>query len=279
MERRRSEWNRPGRISTRRLLLVVVAASLASASIATALDEQPAEVDESFANRDFDRARWTMGNLNVAAAKADLSRGTLRLVVPAAPAMRPLLGLDSRFGLEGDFEISVDYTLRSLPRPEKEWVNVSIYIQGADGQAAMTRTNDLKSGQGYNVWFQPGAGSKAKGAGQSVPTEDKAGSLKLERVGSELRCSAAAKGQSLHQIAAVEFGTRPVQQVGFHILAPAMKAPVDVEFDNVHVKAERFTGLAPPTPAGYGVLLWVLAAGVVFIAAALVWWWRNRSIA
>ena len=96
------------------------------------------------------------------------------------------MGLDSRFGLEGDFDISVDYSIRSLPRPEKEWTNLSIFIIGPDGMAAMTRTNNSNSGEGYSMWFQPWEGSKAKGTARNVPTQDKAGTLRLARLGKEL---------------------------------------------------------------------------------------------
>ena len=53
-----------------------------------------------------------------------ISRRRMRLVIPPGPDKRPLMGLDSRFGFEGDFDISVDYSIRSLPRPAKEWVNL-----------------------------------------------------------------------------------------------------------------------------------------------------------
>ncbi len=44
--------------------------------------------------------------------------------LPASPAPtagpRPIVGLDSRVGVPGDFDIGVEYLIHSLPRPAKE---------------------------------------------------------------------------------------------------------------------------------------------------------------
>ena len=235
------------------------------------------EIKEDFTSRDFDRSRWALANTAVATTKTDFSRGAMRLIVPPGPETRPLVGLNGRFGLEGDFDISVDYTLRSLPRPEKEWVNVSIFIAGPDGMAAVTRTNNAKSGHGYSTWFQPSAGSKASVQAGGSSTEDKAGTLRLERVGKELHFYASAHGHPPKQIGSVEFGDHPIETVGFQVLPPALKAPVDIEFDNISVKADHFTHLVFVPPSDYGYLPWILS-GLAFIAVVLLWWWiASRS--
>jgi hypothetical protein len=236
------------------------------------------EVREAFAGGDFDHSRWALANTSVAVTKTDFSRGSFRLVVPPGPDMRPLVGLSSRFGLEGDFDIVVDYVIHSLPKPAKEWVNVSIFINGPGGMAAMTRTNNAASGHGYTTWFQPPAGSKAQVQATGTSTDDKTGRLRLARVGSELRFYASASGQPFRQVAAADYGDRPVETLAFQVFAPALKAPVDVEFDNIAVKADRLTGLVYVPPSTYGPLPWV-GGGVVVVAVALLWWWSTRRSA
>ncbi len=241
-----------------------------------AQESAPTEVNETFDGREFDRMRWTLNNTSVAVTKVDFSKRTMRLVVPPGPDKRPLMGLDSRFGLEGDFDISVDYSVRSLPRPDKEWVNLSIFIMGPDGMAAVTRTNNSQSGEGYSLWFQPWEGSKAKGTANNVPTKDKAGTLRLTRLGKQLRYYASTRGQPQQEIGTVEFGDRPIDTVGFQVLAPALKAPIDFEYDNISVKADRFTKLVYVPPSGNGNLLWILAGLAVVALAFLLWWWIFR---
>jgi hypothetical protein len=141
--------------------------------------------------------------------------------------------------------------------------------------AAMTRTNNANSGHGYTTWFQPPAGSKAQVHASGVPTEDKSGRLRLARVGKELRFYASAAGQPLHQLGAAEYGDRPVGTLAFQVLAPALKAQVDVEFDNISVKADRLTGLVYVPPTTYGSLPWIGGA-ILVVALVLLWWWSTR---
>jgi hypothetical protein len=236
----------------------------------------PSEVNETFAGGDFDRMRWTLKNVSVVLTKVDFSKGAMRLVVPPGPDKREIMGLDSRFGFEGDFDISVDYSIRSLPRPQKEWTNLSIFIMGPDGMAAMTRTNNSNSGEGYSMWFQPWEGSKAKGSAKNEPTQDKAGTLRLARLGKQLRYYAAARGKPQKEIGTVDFGDQPIETVGFQILAPALKSPIDVEYDNISIKADRFTKLVFVPPSGNGILLWFLSGLAVITLAGLIWWWIFR---
>jgi len=259
------------------LVVASLLASLEPAHQVAGADSALTEIMETFTGGDFDRTRWALLNTTVAVTKTDFSRSAMRLIVPPGPDMRPLVGLNSRFGLEGDFDISVDYSIRLLPRPEKEWVNVSIFIGGPDGMAAMTRTNNAKSGHGYSTWFQPPAGSKTQMQAGGEPTEDKAGTLRLARVGKELHYYASARGQPLKHIGTVEFGDHPIETLGFQVLAPPLKAPVDVEFDNISVKADRITGLVFVPQSGYGSLPWILS-GLVVIALVLLWWWSARRV-
>ena len=149
---------------TRNVAILVIIASVDVGYPVLGQESAPTEITETFDRGEFDRMRWSLNNTSVAVTQVDFSKRKMRLVIPPGPDKRPLMGLDSRFGVEGDFDISVDYSIRSLPKPEKEWVNLSIFIIGPDGMAAMTRTHNSKSGQGYSMWFQPSEGSKAKGS-------------------------------------------------------------------------------------------------------------------
>jgi hypothetical protein len=253
------------------------ASAICGGQHASAQETGPTEINEPFDSREFDRMRWSLNNTSVALTKVDFSKKTFRLIVPPGPEKRPLMGLESRFGIEGEFDISVDYTIRSLPRPPKEWVNVSIFIIGPDGMAAMTRTNNSQSGEGYSIWFQPWEGSKSKGAANNVPTQDKAGTLRLARTGKQLSFFAWARGQAQKEIGSVEFGDRPIDKIAFQVLAPETKVPIDIEFDNVSVKADRFTKLVfvPPSTSGY--LWWIISALIATALVVLIWWMVQRN--
>ncbi len=208
----------------------------------------PTEITETFDGGEFDRMRWSLGNTSVAVTKVDFSKKKMRLAIPPGPDKRPLMGLDSRFGVEGNFEISVDYLIRSLPKPEKEWINLSIFIIGPDGMAAMTRTHNAKSGQGYSLWFQPSEGSKSKGNAKDEPTQDKSGTLRMARIDKELHFYALSSGKAQKELGAVDFGDRPIDKISFQVFTPATKSPIDIEYDNIVVKADHFSKLVYVLP-------------------------------
>jgi hypothetical protein len=261
-----------------RSFALICLASIAGEYSANSQETAPTEIIETFTGGNFDRMRWTLSNIGVQVAKVDFSKGAMRVVVPPTTIKQPLMGLESRFGLEGDFDISVDYSIRSLPRPAEEWVNLSIFIQGPPGMAAMTRTNHSKSGDGYSIWFQPSKESKAKGTVSTVPTSDRAGTLRLARVGKELFYYASSRGQPLKQIGTVDFGDQPIDLVGFHVLPPVLKTPIDFEYDNISVKADRFTKLVFIPPSSNASWFWVLS-GLAVILLILLWWWKTRRAA
>ncbi len=72
-------------------------------------DDAPNELREEFTGGDFNRARWALSNTVVAATKVNFTKRTMRLIIPPGGEMRPLIGMSSRFGLEGDFDVQVDF--------------------------------------------------------------------------------------------------------------------------------------------------------------------------
>ena len=241
-------------------------------------DDAPNELREEFTGGDFNRARWALSNTVVAATKVNFTKRTMRLIIPPGGEMRPLIGLGSRFGLEGDFDVQVDFLIRSLPKPVKEWANVSVFIQGQDGMAAISRTHAAASGHGYSPWFQPDGDRKASIKGGGASGDDKAGTLRLVRIGKQLEYFIAPKGKPARSIATAEFGDRPIQTVAFQVLAPAMKTPIDVEFDDIRIKADHLTNLVYAPEASSWSFPWIAGiGGSLALLIALVWWFALRG--
>jgi len=261
-----------GRSAIPAFALCLILGSIGAFDESRAANPSRTAVRETFSGRDFDRSRWTLSNVNLLGVRVDFARGTMHIIVPPGPNMRPLVGFKARFGLEGDFRVSADYTVRSLPRPEKEWTNLSIFVSGADGAAAVIRTNHSTAGSGYGLWFQPVAGSTVQGKASQVPTEDRAGTLQIERVGRELRFSVSGRGHQFSQIGAADFGDHPINEIVLHVLAPGLKTPVDIELDNITVEADRLTGLIHERTNGFSPLPWILAfLGIAALVLLLLW--------
>jgi hypothetical protein len=203
---------------------------------------EQAQVREAFDSQNFDRDRWSIDPRSCPGLKSDLLANALHLVIPPGSANRPPAGLQGKFKIEGDFEIRMDYLARSLPRPQKDWSNVEIEIEGGGGAAAVIRTHHSKEGQGYTLWFGPSKGSGKAGKWKQIPTNASAGTLRLERSGGLLRYWVADQGQEPRKLGEVDYGTDPVDRVNIRVTAPASRSATDVTFDNIEVKADRIVG-------------------------------------
>ena len=188
----------------------------------------------------LDRTLWLLNTESPAGVNMTPSGSSLRIVIPPGRAGRPPAEVKGRFKIEGDFELKMDYQIQSLPKPQKEWINVAILVEGAGGKAAVYRTNHFKSGQGNSAWTESGEGPEKRVFWVHKPTKDSRGTLHLVRTGSQLIFETAGPEGKFQKIATREFGKAPVDTVGFHILASsAVTDPIDVTFANISVTAEK----------------------------------------
>ncbi len=236
-----------------------------------------AEVRETFAGQTFDRARWSVDRRSPPGVQIDLDGEALHVVVPPGAAGRPPAALHAKFALEGNFDIRANYAIKALPRPSKEWSNVEIFINGPDGAAAVIRTNHASQGNGYNLWFEPAPGLGIGGAWKHVPTGDKAGTLRLERVGRELRFWAAASGGQWQQIGSVPFGDQPIRQVEVRAITPALASALDFRLDDVIIRADRLIEPPRPSDSMSAWRLWVFVGIAALVLAAFWIWWRKSG--
>ncbi len=58
---------------------------------------------------------------------------------------------------------------------------------------------------------------------EATPGDDKAGTLRLVRIGKQLEYFIAPKGKPARSIATADFGDRPIETVAFQVLAPAAR--------------------------------------------------------
>jgi hypothetical protein len=236
----------------------------------------PGEISETFAGDTFDRTRWWFDRRSPPGVRVELGGEILHVVVPPGAAGRPAASLRAQFAVEGDFDIRAEYEIKALPRPPKEWSNIEIFISGPDGAAAVIRTNHAVAGDGYSLWFEPSSGKGTGGAWKHMSTHDDAGTLRLERIGQELRFWAAARGGKMKMIGAVPLGDGPIRQVEVRGIAPATRSALDYRVDNISVRADRL--IEPPKPADslIGRGAWKIMA-IFPLGAAVLWAWQRRA--
>jgi len=255
------------------------------ASAGTAADEPPPrkEIREDFDSKAYDRQLWTLRQVG---AQVDLQNQQLRLRVPRGRAGRPPIEMEGGFRIEGDFDIKVDYSLTSFPRPAAEWINVEIFVEGPVdteteeagsvappvGSAAVIRTHHSKEGSGYSLWHEPAPGSQAEGAWKQIPTSDTSGILRLTRTGKTLRFLVAPSAdKEFRQVGIVEYGTGPVAKLSFRLVVPETTSSVEIGLDNVAITADRIE-VPPVETSMLGPVAWGgIAAVMLVVICAIVW--------
>jgi hypothetical protein len=255
-------------------MMLVFIALAAGHAVAAA---QPQRITEAFQRDTFDKTLWTIERLG---AKVDATGGQLKIAVPKGPAGRPPVGLQSRFRIEGDFDIRAGYAITAWPMPKKEWINVTIFIEGADGAAAVFRTNHSKVGSGYALWHEA-ADKTRPGAWKQVATKDTKGTLRLKRSGDQLRFLFGGPAESApRELGAISYGTSSITALRFQVIVPETLAPVEVAFGTIEIEAERLIGPKAPAGSMFGRRAWLGIGATVAVAAALaafLWLRAGRS--
>jgi len=234
-----------------------------------------AAVTEEFSGKQVDEGRWIIDPKSPPGRRIEVDQGRLHIVIPPGPTGRPPAKMQGRFKVTGDAVIQAEYFITALPRPETDWVNLELFIEGEDGAAAIIRGNHSKLDQGYTLYFGTPPESGRSGSWKNVETQDQHGWLRLERVGTVLKFLAGADVSKLSEIGQVEFGTAPIETVAIRVVVPATSSTIDVALDNITIET---TGeLIGPTPAAghmlgnrawIGITLMTVAA--IGIAALLV---------
>jgi hypothetical protein len=265
-------------------IVLLAALAMAGATLAFQVffgDPKPVEFLEGFTGGSFDRRKWMLIPQSPPGVQFDLSGDSLHIIVPPGPSGRPAASFRANFQIEGDFELRMDYQIGSLPKPKNEWVNVEIFVDGTDGFAAVIRTNHAAQGHGYTMWFDPRDKAKAQGVWKHVPTSDQSGTLRLQRLGSEVHYWAAAPAKDLNRIGSVAFGSGPIHHIEFRVIAPKLESPVELTLDSIAVKADRLIERERPATSRFGPRSWIGGVAVVggSAMATLVWFWYRRVMA
>lgn len=211
---------------------------------------------ETFNGKKFDAGNWAVRRSS--SSQADFLRDNLHAVIAPRNEGNANVTMVSRFRLEGDFDIRADYTIHAFPKPKSDWSNISILVSGPNGSASTSRTNHAQLGEIYTQWYE-GPGSPKQGNWRNLKTIDPAGTLRLLRIGRQLRFLAAATGKDFQEIGTVDYGTDAIEKLMFAVIRPPHPEPAEVSLDNISVEADRIQAIespmmAPPAPSAPGNL-------------------------
>ncbi len=212
------------------------------------------EVALDFSSEGIDRSLFrtelgyiTGNNMNFSARWE--SKGTgLRAMLPVGKPDRPPMRFECLMRLEGDFEISTDFTIARLPRPKlpgPKWTggdprNLIEISCSAQGRAVSVALYHRPSGEGYS-WFSRGTDGPWIGSDEPMKatTRSKTGRLALRRAGERLTFYRGGEDGSLLEIGTCNFCSEPITEIELHVWPQNSTDALDVRFDRLRLAADR----------------------------------------
>jgi hypothetical protein len=220
----------------------------------------------------------------VAARNVSRDPRGVRIRLPATGRLASQSGLYSYFAVAGNFELTVDYDLINLPKPESGYgsaVGISLDAENiSDGSLSLFRGIHPQQGPAYWVTRAKPGDNGTTYETSFYPCSAKSGKLGFRREKDAIVCMAADsirfEPRELITIPFVAGAIRPIR-----LFADSGGSPtaMDVRLTNFRLRAQEITGGIPEIGnSSIAYIGWILAgvAGILGLSG-LLWQLRVRS--
>ena len=223
--------------------------------------------------------RWI--GLSRESVKTKRSKNGLLLTFPNDAKGDLQSGVETKFFVEGDFEIIVRYGIEEVEQPEEGYgAGVVLRLLKSEGQPQRVNLSHLKHPSEGNIvvtnaWSSPK--SKAATGRKIYTAEEEHGQLRITRVGSTLDFS-VAEGDSQHfrKLREIEFGSEPVKSVDFLGTSGGSKNQIIVRLSQFSIRADNLP-LGDVSMIPKRTNSWIIWVGLVVIVSIGVFYIRyNR---
>jgi Protein of unknown function (DUF1583) C domain len=188
--------------------------------------------------------------------------GGLRITLPAGTTERGPVGVEARFRLRGDFEVTLAYELLAVDNPPDGGAGVSLRLRFDNDNpigASVTRLRKSEAGGqtkdtfGANLITADASGKETYST-RVLPAGQKRGQLRLVRAGETLRFFASETAGDFREIHATAVGTSDVKLLLAECRNGGGSGGVDVRLVRLSVRAEEMPNQpsrpTPPRAAG-----------------------------
>jgi serine/threonine protein kinase len=200
----------------------------------------------------------------------------LRITLPRNRDDLSPVAVGTRFGIQGDFEITVALEILQAERPRDGFgVGASLFINKVDPPTeGATFGRLLRAGGKEVVFWDQGFGKSAEQMQYDIdfrPCTDKVLRLRLKREGDQLLylLGTGLAGESFEELSPKTFGPKDIQQVLVRVTTGKQPCSVDVRLIDLRIRS----GATPANPiaaTATPVYLWLLAASVIALAITFV---------
>lgn len=238
-----------------------------------------AEFSRTFQGGRVDPNEFRLTGTNIARALRIDERG-LRITLRPDEANKLPVGLVPRFGVHGDFEITLSFEILNLEKPaSRTGAGLSIYVNQVSKEHEAAAVARLMQPGGASMFtamraFSP-EGGKRIFQGSSRPAQATWGRLRLARKGATLSFQASESDSKIfREFYQTEWGTEDLDGIRFAADNGGSASLVDVRIHWVHVRADNFRS-AEPLPPPASPQLWPLWIVPVLVMAVGLWQWRR----
>lgn len=180
----------------------------------------------------------------------------LRITMPAGKS-RPPIGVGTKFGLKGDFDVSVSYEVFQEPEQADAGlsntgtrISLTLKLDGAS-EAAIRRKITPEIPVHILAWrtIRPAGETKQLPKGANFPVTQKTGRLRLQRKGTELSYYLAeGDDKEFKLLTTFAFVADDIQTIQLSGHATSPKAALDARFKDLHVQAAALPRVPVPAP-------------------------------
>jgi Protein of unknown function (DUF1583) len=209
--------------------------------------------------------------------------GGLRITLGSSRTNSVPVGLCTRFGVRGDFEISMTFEILRIDKPPRGngagasiWVSMASSTRDAAGVARLVRPGGEQAFTTF--WAKTPVGQKREYyGGKSLSAQTQSGKLRLVRKGAELTFLIAQSPTSAFQeLYKSDWGTDDLDIVRFAAEDGGSPALVDVRIKDVRIRADDFGAAISAPPQSRRAAMWWMTGALIVLGAAVGFWWRQR---
>lgn len=192
-------------------------------------------------------------------------------------------GVETRFGISGDFEITAGYEVPDHPPPETGYglgVILRLNRVDSDDYAAFGRRIQRDGTQVFNVNNSKATAGQRKHDQTFHEAQSPRGELRIVRTGSLLRFLVKeGDAEEFHQIREIEFGNSPLKSVKFLGDTGGSQQVMTVKLTHLAIRADALPYGPTTVPGQHAWTIWKMlgAAGGLVLIGGGIWYWRKRA--